>query len=243
MPESEKLEGIARLLHMNRDLNQFTNVTQGQSWARERLGRRNITHGTAPAGLSRGAVISAPGGPYDGLDREEGDGPADPPHRILRHPEGPHEGGDPRVLRLQRGLVPQDPRSLLSDGAGEAAEEVRFRPRPRLPARGGRPPAVSHLHRSDAARGRCDPRPQADRARHAHDALDLEAVAIDAHGDLLPERREARGVLRPARRRLRPFRIWRPEIPQGRLHRDPERDYIPDRSQLAEGVVPPRRVD
>src|SRR5439155_17857638 len=87
---------------------------------------------SSPAGLSRGAVITAPGGPRDGIDREEGDGPTDAPHGILRHPEGPHEGGDPRVLRLQRGLVPQDPCSLLSDGAGEATEEVRFRPRPRL---------------------------------------------------------------------------------------------------------------
>src|SRR2546430_13263030 len=103
------------------------------------------------AGLSRGAVISAAGGARDGPDREEGHRPSDPSHRVLRHPEGPHEGGDPRLLWVQRRLVPQDSCSFLSHRTGEAAEEGRLRPRPRLSAGSGCPPALSHLHGPHAA--------------------------------------------------------------------------------------------
>src|SRR6266699_1527956 len=42
---------------------------------------------------------------------------------------------------------------------------------------------------------------------------------------------------------LQPYHIVTRRIPHGRLPRDPEGDHVPDRSHLAEGVVPPRRVN
>src|SRR5207247_7778685 len=120
-----------------------------------------------------------------------GDAPADPAYGVLRDPGRPRAGGDPRQLRLQRRMVPQGARPLLSDGTGEAAAEGGLRPRPRVSSGSGRPPAVPHHDGPDAVREGCDSIPQADRPRPPDDPVDLEAHDLDAAGDVLPERRAA----------------------------------------------------
>src|SRR2546425_11825830 len=101
--------------------------TSGRSSLREAASDTRNPVGVSPAGLSRGAVISAGGGGHDGDDRPERHGAVDASHGVLRHPERPREGGNPRVVRLQRSLVEKAPRAFLSDGTSQAAEERGFR--------------------------------------------------------------------------------------------------------------------
>src|SRR2546426_441687 len=127
-------------------------------------------------------------------------------------------------------------REVLLAGGG-------IRSRVGVPAGSGRASAVPHLHRTDSVRGTHPLLAKAHRPRASDVDLGLEADRVDAKGHVLSERGATRGVLRPGRRGRRAFGVRRPEVSQGCLRRNSKRHDVPDRSNIAEGVVPPGRVD